>query len=280
MPYAEFRRDGGSLLFFSDYDPDLVQALKAIVPADKRRWSKVDKTWIIDPTYGAAVAKLAKDYLGVDVQLPLVLNSDASGIRLLKVEYLGRTKERYNGERTAFGWVNGDWNAIFPENVLLTWFDIEKPVTGQKHTCASTLYAVLGVKAQATPEEIKSGYRRMARQWHPDMNCEPDAQERFIQIQHAYEVLSDETQRRKYDAGLALENNLKLSQRQTRPCDVLIDGYRTPLLCGWVLCVGVESLCRFVVSEIKGWEDIVDAHGRVMVSSWPKGADRFVVSWV
>lgn len=280
MPHAELRRDNGSLLFFSDYDPDLVQALKSAVPADKRRWSKADKAWIVDPTYGAAVAKLAKDYLGVDVQLPLVLNKDASGIRLLKVEYLGRTKDRFNGERTAFGWVNGDWNAIFPENVLLTWFDAEKFVTGQKHTCSSTLYAVLGVKAQATPDEIKSGYRRMARQWHPDMNREPDTQKRFIQIQHAYEVLSNETKRRKYDAGLALEASLKLSQRQTRPCDVLIDGYRAPLLCGWVLCVGVESLGRFVVSEIKGWEDIVDAHGRVMVSSWPKGADHFVVSWI
>lgn len=277
---AKLINQDGNLYFYSDYDQALVNALKSAVPTTDRRWSKPDKAWIITPQYGAIVAALAKQYLSVDVQLPLVLNKDARQTRLLRVEYVGRTKDRFNGERTAFGWVNGDWNAIFPEQVLLTWFDAEKFVTGQKHTCASTLYAMLGIKAQATLDEIKSGYRRMARQWHPDMNCEPDAQERFIQIQHAYDVLSNESQRRKYDAGLALEASLKLSQRQTRPCDVLLDGYRAPLLCGWVLCVGVESLGRFVVSEIKGWEDIVDAHGRVMVSSWPKGVDHFVVSWI
>jgi len=268
---AELRRDGNSLLFLSDYDPNLVQALKTTVPAEARRWDKARKAWFIDPLYGATVAKLAKDYCNVDLQVPLVLNSHAPNIRLLKVEYLGRTKERYNGERSAFAWVDGDWNAVFPESVLVAWFDGTASVAS-----ASTLYSVLGVKSVATLDEIKTAHRRLARQWHPDVCQEPDAKERFIEIQHAYEVLKDETQRRKYDAGLALERSLKPAQRVLSP----VAGYRAPLRCGWVLCVGTESLGRFIVSEIKQWEDIVNDQGQVMVVSWPLGADKFIVNWV
>jgi len=273
---AELRACDGDLLFFSDYDQALVNALKAAVPATDRRWDKANKAWIITPQYGAVVVNLAKQYLNVDVQLPLILNKDTKVTRLLKVEYLGATKDRFNGERTAFGWVDGDWNAIFPEQVLLDWFDGTEVRAGQKHTCVLTLYGTLGIKQNATLDEIKSAYRRMARQWHPDVCREPDAKERFIEIQHAYEVLGNEIQRRKYDAGLALERSLKPEQRLSRN----EYGYRAPLRCGWVLCIGVESLGRFIVSEIRQWEDIVDEQGKTMVASWSLEADRFVVNWI
>lgn len=272
---TELRQSGNSLLFISDYDPDLVQALKMTVPAEARRWDKTQKAWIIDPMYGAAVMKLAKDYCNVDLQIPLVLNSYVPDVRLLKVEYLGRTKERYNGERSASAWVDGGWNAIFPESVLLTWFGVERSAV---RTSATTLYAVLGIKPIATLDEVKSGFRRLARQWHPDVCQESDAKERFIEIQHAYEILSNETQRRKYDAGLALEHSLKCAQKEL--FQDVVYGYRAPFRCGWVLCLGVESLGRFVVSQIKQWEDIVDDQGRVMVASWPPGRDKFIVNWV
>lgn len=270
MAHAELRREGGSLLFLSDYDAAMVNALKANVPPDKRRWDKANKAWVVDPMYGASLVKLAKDYLNVNVQMPLILNSHAPTTRLLKVEYLGRTKERYSGELTAFGWVDGDWNVVFPERVLLKWFDADAP--SRK---ANSLYGALAVPQSALVEEIKSAYRRMARQWHPDVCQEPDAKERFIEIQHAYEVLSNELTRRKYDAGLTLERTLKAA---SKPADV--SGYRAPLLCGYILCMGAESLGRFVVSDIKAWQDIVDEQGRVMVSSWPMGADKFVARWI
>jgi molecular chaperone DnaJ len=60
-------------------------------------------------------------------------------------------------------------------------------------------YAVLGVGRDATAEEIKKAYRRLARQLHPDTNPDPAAAERFKEVARAYEVLSDPERRRRYD---------------------------------------------------------------------------------
>ena len=63
-------------------------------------------------------------------------------------------------------------------------------------------YDTLGVKKGASDEEIKKSYRKLARKWHPDANAgDPQAEERFKEIQEAYSVLSDADKRRQYDAG-------------------------------------------------------------------------------
>jgi hypothetical protein len=64
------------------------------------------------------------------------------------------------------------------------------------------LYAILGLTPQATPAQIKSAYRRLARQCHPDVSTSPDANARFVQINDAYHILSDPHQRWAYDNGL------------------------------------------------------------------------------
>lgn len=62
-------------------------------------------------------------------------------------------------------------------------------------------YEALGVARDATEDQIKKAYRKLARELHPDVNPAPEAQERFKAVTHAYEVLSDANSRRQYDMG-------------------------------------------------------------------------------
>ena len=62
-------------------------------------------------------------------------------------------------------------------------------------------YETLGVSREASAEEIKKAYRKLARQLHPDVNPSEDAAERFKDVTHAYDVLSDPEQRQRYDMG-------------------------------------------------------------------------------
>ena len=62
-------------------------------------------------------------------------------------------------------------------------------------------YAILGVDRDASFDEIKKVYRKLAREYHPDVNPDPGASDRFKEITTAYEVLSDPDKRQRYDLG-------------------------------------------------------------------------------
>jgi curved DNA-binding protein len=64
---------------------------------------------------------------------------------------------------------------------------------------SKSLYDILDVPETASQSEIKKAYRKLARQYHPDINKSPDAEEKFKEINGAYEILSDEKKRSQYD---------------------------------------------------------------------------------
>lgn len=286
--YARLRPiDATTVAFESSYDALLVADFKNAIPASARRWEGKYKRWLVDRAYAPMCADLVAQYFGIKIPLPpaQVGGTPAHAPieqRLLKIEYLGRCKERQAGtEATATGFADGDWSVIFPESVLRAWFE---PTGQAEETPATkgnpaTLYAVLMVTQAATADELRAAYRRLARSTHPDVNREPDAHERFIALQEAYAVLSDTGQRARYDVGLLFEDQAKAEDpwesRTWDPAD-----YSAPLRCGYVFCSGRSKLGVFHVEQIIQWEDVTDAQGRVMVSSWPKGGQQFVVNWV
>jgi DnaJ-class molecular chaperone len=64
---------------------------------------------------------------------------------------------------------------------------------------AKDYYKTLGVSKDASEEEIRKSFRELAKKYHPDVSKEPNAEEKFKEIQEAYAVLSDKEKRQQYD---------------------------------------------------------------------------------
>tara|TARA_Y100001934_G_scaffold160596_1_gene191641 strand:- start:327 stop:632 length:306 start_codon:yes stop_codon:yes gene_type:complete len=64
---------------------------------------------------------------------------------------------------------------------------------------SDNFYDILGIAPDADPDAIKRAYRQLARRYHPDVSDAADAEEKFKQVQHAYEVLKDPDKRAVYD---------------------------------------------------------------------------------
>src|SRR5260370_2458434 len=79
-------------------------------------------------------------------------------------------------------------------------------------------YDVLGVKRNASEDEIKKAYRKLARQYHPDRNPgDKQAETRFKEVQAAYDVLSDKTKRSQYDRFGEAGPHARFPPRHRRP---------------------------------------------------------------
>lgn len=266
--------ENGNLVLTTPYNRELVFSIKTI-PQSDRRYDGNRKIWIIHPKHGKVVQQWVSLYLNENISIPQTGKIETKpSMQLFEVRYVGTTKIRDDGTSTAYGLVGKDWKLIFPEAVLRSWFDAGQQIPGTKES----LYSVLGTNQLATEDEIKSAYRRMVRQWHPDVCREANAQEMFIRIQHAYETLSNPIQRAKYNAGLKLQASMT-EPSQKGMFDELQNGYRSPLRCGYIMVEGLEKIGRFVVEKILGWEDIVNSTGQVLVTSWALNAKEPTEIW-
>ena len=273
----------GVLEYRSKYSPHLVDQLKTSIPASARKWDNRRRLWLVSPTHGLILKRITLNCLGEHLVLPdLTQAIGKAKIELLNVTYIGRTKDRGDGTRSAFGFVNGEWRVVFPEPVLKSWFGIGingKEQNGKEQVDKQTLYTTLGLKKTCAGADVRKSYRRLALQWHPDKCSEPDAAQQFIAIQSAYDMLSNPKSRAKYDAGLALEATLTKRDWQKKVFLTINVGYRSPLRCGYIMCKGTESLGRFNVESILEWLDIIK-DDKTLVTSWPMGATEPEERWV
>jgi molecular chaperone DnaJ len=116
-------------------------------------------------------------------------------------------------------------------------------------------YELLGLSTDASQDDIQKAHRKLARQEHPDANPEdPQAQERFKQIQQAYEVLSDPEKRREYDKQFDVFSRENLGgpragasgrngEVATSTPSEQVDRNRSPLFwVGYILGIGLVAL--------------------------------------
>ncbi|CAA3003306.1 Hypothetical predicted protein [Olea europaea subsp. europaea] len=105
-------------------------------------------------------------------------------------------------------------------------------------------YEVLGVSASASTDEIKRAYRKLALKYHPDVNKEVDAQERFMRIKHAYNTLLNSKSRGKYDTGNQASDSFysTAGRNQNRTAATEEEFY------------GFEDFFRDLQEEFRNWE--------------------------
>lgn len=263
------------LVVRTPYDPQFVDMLKRYIPAPERAFDKLRRVWLVTPGYSDKIAEIIEDCFGQTLHIAPVVVSLVPEMRALDIRYIGGAKDRGAGERTAYGWMDGSWSVIFTESALRHWFEGDEDHYPEE---APTFYGVLGVKPKADEAELKTAYRRMVMQWHPDRCHEPNAAEMFRSIQHAYEVLKDVKMRARYDVGLKMSG--EAPPVKSGKGDIFVDDYRSPLRCGLILCEGINKLGKFSVIKIQQWADITDSRGRTLVTSWPMGADVPEEQWV
>jgi len=260
-----------ALVISTPYNSGFVASLKSEIPYTNRKWDTQRKVWLVTPDFYNVIANLVLTHYRVKLNIQVPIPTKALGfteLRIFECRYIGATKDRGGGERTALGWT-GTWNIIFPENVLKMWVGVELRPGGE-----TTLYARLGVRSDASTDEVKSAYRKMAKTWHPDICHDPDASAQFQAIPAAYEILGDPDKRIRYNVGLALEWTL------SKKIEDSTAGYRCPIRCGQLIVTGNQVLDKFNVQKIDSWMDIKDAFGRILVPSWPMGAEMPVEEWL
>ncbi|XP_027109442.2 uncharacterized protein [Coffea arabica] len=123
-------------------------------------------------------------------------------------------------------------------------------------------YEVLGVSPSATPNDIKRAYRRLALKYHPDVNKEANAQERFMRIKHAYNTLLNKSDRRFDKGNRGSESSYSTAGRNdnwTVNNDEEFYGFGNFLR---DVQISIEDFFKDLQEEFRNWEAGADSQGK------------------
>ncbi|XP_077217101.1 chaperone DnaJ-domain superfamily protein isoform X2 [Tasmannia lanceolata] len=132
-----------------------------------------------------------------------------------------------------------------------------KKTTLLRATHKESPYEVLGVSPSATPQQIKQAYRKLALKFHPDVNKEANAQEKFMRIKHAYNTLVNSESQRKYDFRNQTSDYSNSTSRNAQDEEEFY---------------GFEDFFRDLQKEFQNWEASADSQGKPK-SLWEELAD-------
>jgi DnaJ-like protein len=259
--------ENGALKVNTPYSSAFVEELKLTIPATSRKWDPNSKSWLVSRDYTAKLKEIIDRAYDCDVVMPTVIADPAQLFTTtFQADYVANCKNEAASVHS-----NGGWNAKIPEKVLRAWFK-QVDTSGP-----ATLYGVLGLDKTATDQEIKKAYKRAARQWHPDVCREENAREMFESVKNAYNILSSQLGRNKYDAGLAFEAMAR-SGHQRGAFHTKYSTFTPTLRCGRLTVKARRDLGVLIVEEILAWEDIENEIGQIMVSFW--AGDSWSMAWV
>jgi len=261
-PAVAITAENGGYKVRSPYNAKFVEQLKNYIPATARAWDNTSKCWLVGAAYGGELKRLCDEHYGGDCVLPTIIGAAAeSFICEFRADYVANCKAEVSNVHAS-----GSWSAKIPESVLRAWFK-------QTDKNAGTLYGLLGCDEKASGVEIKTAYKRAARVWHPDICREENAREMFEKIKQAYDVLSNQELRNKYNAGLAFERMAKMTPQASKYASFV-----PPFRCGDLRVKARRELGQLIVEEVLEWRDITNDYGQIMVSYWD--GDSFSLMWV
>ncbi|KAK7325026.1 hypothetical protein VNO77_29048 [Canavalia gladiata] len=120
-------------------------------------------------------------------------------------------------------------------------------------------YQVLGVSPSASVDEIKKAYRKLALKYHPDVNKEDKAQEKFMRIKHAYNTLLNSNSRKKFDSGNRGSDYSQRSQSRNAQAEEEFYGLGNFLR---DVQITIEDFFRDLQEEFRNWEANAASQGK------------------